>query len=259
MDRFPEAHEATPFDEVRPGVDETLDAICGGVVRVLQRVRGYRFTLDPVLLAHFAEEEGVRGPLIDLGTGSGIIPLILARKFHRSDLLGLELQPQLYAMAQRNVALNGCEARVALALGDIRQVHRLFARESFQHVVSNPPYRPARDGRRSTDSERAVARHEIHCDLVDVLEAASWLLKERGTLSLIYPAPRMAELLAAARARLLEPRRLRLVHTRASRPAKLVLVSAVKGGATGLEVRPPLVVHRDDVPGPTAELREMLE
>ena len=217
------------------GHSETQDAICGGTVRVVQSAHGYRFNLDPVLLAHFVEEEGVRGPLIDLGTGSGIIPLILARKFGRSDLLGLELQPRLYALAQRNVQLNACEERVALALGDLRDAPTLFMRESFSHVVTNPPYRATRAGLRSPVLERAIARHEIHCDLEDVLASATFLLRDRGSLSMIYPAPRMAELLASLRAHSLEPRRLRLVHPRAHRPAKLVLVSSFsdeQGGVT---------------------------
>lgn len=238
--------------------DETLDAICGGTVRLVQRARGYRFNLDPILLAHFAQPE-LRGPTIDLGTGSGIIPLILSRKFGLTNLMGLELQPSLYALAQRNVRLNGCEAQVALALGDIRRVFESFSRGAFAHVVSNPPYRSFDAGRHNPDPEKAIARHEIRCRLSDLVAAADWLLRDRGSFFVIYPASRLAQLIEALRGHSLEPRRIRFVHTRASRAARLVLVAATKGGRHDATVVPPLVLHPDDRDGFTPEVERMLE
>ena len=118
---------------LHPGPGETLDSICGGEVQVLQRRRGYRFTLDPILLAHFAVYEAGRagGRLMDLGTGSGIIPLVLARRLGRKDITALELQPRLYSLAERNVYLNRCEEQVTLVQGDLRQVDQQFAPGSF--------------------------------------------------------------------------------------------------------------------------------
>src|SRR5919108_6259992 len=101
-------------------IGETVDGICGGAVRLVQRTRGYRFALDSVFLAHFAAEERPRGPAIDLGTGSAVIPLILARKFGWTPITGLELQPSLHALAGRNVEINGCERSISVTLGDLR-------------------------------------------------------------------------------------------------------------------------------------------
>jgi tRNA1(Val) A37 N6-methylase TrmN6 len=225
------------------GTGETLDEICGGAVRVVQRAHGYRFSLDPVLLAHFAAEEPARGPSIDLGTGSAIIPLILARKFG-------------WRPIRRNVEINGCEGSVSLALGDLRDINRMFPREAFAHVLSNPPYRSRSRGRTNPEEEKAIARHELHCRLDDLARAARWLLRERGAFHVVYPAERLGELVSALRAERLEPKRVRLVHPRAELPARLVLLTAVKGARPEVTVLPPLVLHYDH--RFTAEVNAML-
>ncbi|XXF75068.1 methyltransferase [Myxococcaceae bacterium GXIMD 01537] len=246
--------------DLRPGPGETLDSICGGRVRLLQRRAGYRFSLDPILLAHFAEGEGRarRGPVIDLGTGTGIIPLILSRRLGRRDVTGLELQPRLYALAERNIHLNRVEHEVTLVRGDLRRVDRLFSPASFAQVLCNPPYRPRAAGAASAQPERALARHELACELADVARAAAYLLAPRGGLYLVYPAARLAELAEVLRGERLEPRTVRLVHPRADRPAKLVLLHAVKGGRSCLTVRPPLVLHAADAQAFTDEVIAML-
>jgi tRNA1Val (adenine37-N6)-methyltransferase len=241
---------------LRPG--ETLDAICGGKVRLLQRARGYRFNLDAVLLAHFAAEQGARGPIIDLGTGCGIIPLILARKFGRRTLFGLELQPSLFGLAARNVELNGCERRISVALGDLRRAARHYERGAFSHVIANPPYRAVEAGRVSPDEEKAIARHEVRCKIAELARAAAHLLRPGGGLHLVFPAARLVELFGALRGQRLEPRRLRLVHPLEERPAKLALILATRDGGTGLEVLPPLVAHPVGGKGFTTEVRAML-
>ncbi len=260
---LPEALEwpqRTPL-ELRPGAGETLDSICGGEVKVLQRRRGYRFTLDPVLLAHFAvyEAGAVRGRLMDLGTGCGIIPLILARRLGCESITGLELQPRLFSLAERNVHLNRCEREVSLVQGDLRCVDRLFPKASFSYVLCNPPYRAREQGRISTDMEKAIARHEIACELQDVARSAAYLLRCRGSFCVVYPASRLSELMAVLRAEKLEPRTARMVHSRAGRPAKLVLMHAVKGAPTGLTVLPPLVIHADDEQAFSREVSAMVE
>lgn len=250
-------NEGRPLE---PAADETLDAICGGAVRILQRADGYRFTLDSVLLAHFAAEAPPRGPTLDLGSGSGILLLILARRFGWTALTGLELQPQLHALAERNVRLNGLEDRVTLMCGDLVGARSWFARGAFTQIICNPPYGAATSGRISPNLERAIARNGLRCSFADVAAAIAWLLCERsGTASLVYPAARLSELFATLRTHGLAPRRLRLVHTRVDRPAKLALVGATRAEGGELSVLPPLVVHPGDQPGYTEEVRRMLE
>ncbi|WP_426731486.1 tRNA1(Val) (adenine(37)-N6)-methyltransferase [Myxococcus faecalis] len=246
--------------ELQAGPGETLDAICGGAVRVLQRRLGYRFTLDPLLLVHFAVSVGGagRGRLMDLGTGCGIIPLVLACRWRGRDILGLELQPGLFSLARRNVLLNHCEREVSLVLGDLRRVDEQFPAGGFAQVLCNPPYRARATGHTSLSTEKALARHELACELSDVSRAAAHLLEPRGGLCMVYPASRFAELVTVLRVFGLEPRVARWVHPRADRPAKLVLLHAVKGGTPELTVLPPLVVHTEDEHAFTDEVRAMV-
>lgn len=242
-----------------PAEGETLDSICGGRVEILQRVHGYRFNLDPLLLAHFVAERGpCRGATIDLGTGSGIIPIVLARKFDEDSLTALELQPSLYALAERNVQRNRCEDRISLALGDLRAVDEKFPRASFGRVVCNPPFGKRLQGRVNPNEEKAIARHEVEVRLKDVADAASYLLEPRGSIAIVYPAARLGEAIACFREHKLEPKRLRLVHPRAGRPANRVLLEAVKGARSGAVVPPPLLIHGPTGADFTDEVNSML-
>ena len=252
-------HLAAPRRTSEPGPAETLDAICGGRVRLLQRVGGYRFNLDPILLAHFAcpEPGALEGRVIDLGTGSGIIPLILARKLE-VESVGLELQESLFRLAERNLVLNRCESKVDLVHGDLRRARALFPPASFAHVICNPPYHPAKAGRINPAEEKAIARHELESDLGDVLAAAAHLLEPLGSLWLVFPAARLAELIRSACEARLPPVRLRLVHPRLNAPAKLALVQAVKGGQRAMIALPPLVIHQEDQAAFTPEVEAML-
>ncbi len=235
----------------------TLDSISS--VRLLQRRRGYRFNLDPILLANFCGEEGIGAPVLDLGTGSGIIGLLLATRYGAPSVVGLELQPLLFELAARNIRLNGCERRMSLVLGDLRELSKAFRPQSFEAVVCNPPYLPIRQGVVSPDPERAIARHEVLCGIADVARAAATVLTRGGTLSLVYPAVRLAELTQTLSQHGIASTVAQFVHSRHDRPAKLVLLRGVLGGNAALTVRPPLVLHEDGEQTFSAPVRAMLE
>jgi tRNA1(Val) A37 N6-methylase TrmN6 len=247
--------------EALAGEGETLDSICGGTVRILQRARGYRFNLDPVLLAHFAHASGrgLRGRAMDLGTGSGIIPLLLARKFGTGDLTGLELQPSLRRLAERNVELNAAQGRIRIVQGDLRKVRSIFPAGAFSHVLCNPPYGRVHDGQLNPSVEKAVARHELCCSLDDVGAAAAYLLRDGGSLWLVYPAPRLMDLLGALADHRLAPRRFQLVYPFSDEKARLALLQAVKGRRNQITVCAPLWLHERGRPGFSAEVASMLE
>lgn len=233
------------------GPGETLDAV--GELRILQRRDGYRLSLDPLLLARFAcpSPKALEGRVIDLGTGSGVIPLLLASR--RVASVGLELQPALAALARRNVRLNGRTREVRILRGDLRQARALFPAAAFRHVLCNPPFhRPV--GQLSPSLEKALSRHELTCTLEQVLGAAVHLLEPLGTLWLILPAARAAELLAGLSRERLTPTALRFVHPRLDAPARRVLVRAVKHGKGVLEVLPPWVLAQRRLQPPAQAL-----
>jgi tRNA1Val (adenine37-N6)-methyltransferase len=234
--------------------DESLDELRPGGLRVIQKQAGYRFSLDPVLLCAFARiGRGER--VCDLGTGCGVIPLLLAQTTAAGSILGVEVQADMADRARRSVLLNHLRARVTILHEDLRAVRNHLAAESCQAVLSNPPYRRPDSGRRSPHDERARARHELCGGLEDFLACAAWLLGTGGRFYMVYLAERLAELLAGMRQVGLEPKRLRCVHSRAGDPARLVLVEGRRGGAAGLVVESPLQVY--DGESYSAEVRAM--
>lgn len=240
------------------GSDVTLDAIAGGRVQVLQRRSGYRFNLDPVLLTEFAAGgHTLHGPIVDLGTGSGVIPLLLARR-HDLSSIGVELQQGLFELAQRNVALNGCQERVSLIRGDLRDIGALLPSGKFTDVLCNPPYHARRSGQLNPGAEKAVARHEVTCTPQHVIEAAAHLLMPRGSLWLVVPASRLAEWFRLGMNADLSASRLRCVHPRANRAARLALLQLQKQGRAPLSVLPPLFLHEGDRAGFCPEVQRWL-
>ncbi len=222
--------------------DETLDALFQGKLAIIQRKGGYRFSIDALLLAYFVKVHG-REKIVDLGTGSGIIPLILASLYPSVRVIGLEIQEEMVGRALRSVSLNRLEKRVGIVQGDIRSIKQIFPPQSFDAAVCNPPYRGQTSGRINPDPERRVARHEIKGCLRDFLRAGSYLLRRRGRVTLVYPATRMIDLLHAMRQEGIEPKRLRLVHSFERTAATLVLAEGVKGARSELKIMPPLVIY----------------
>ncbi len=222
--------------------NETLDELSIGNLKLYQSISGYRYSLDPVLLAHFVAPRP-DDYVLDLGTGSGILPLLLARRYGVRQLCGIEIQKVMADRARRNVDINDLSGRVSIVNGDLKSVGDYFAPESCQLVVSNPPFRPAGGGRVAPDNERAMARHELAGGLVDFVAAAKYCLVHSGRFAIIYLAERLAELLSVLVAHGLQPKRLRMIHSTSTSGARLVMVEARKGGKTGLDVAAPLFIY----------------
>lgn len=210
-----------------------------------QSMDGYRFALEVFLVADFMTASPA-APLIDLGTGCGVIALLLARRFPQVRIVGLELQPSLASLAQHNVVCNHLSDRLEMIRGDIRQASTLFARGAFGTVVCNPPYRAVGHGRLNPHPEKAIARHELALSLPQLVQAARHLLRRRGLWVLVYHPSRLAELCQHCEALQLRVRRLRLVHARPQAPASMVLVEASRDGREALTVMPPLYVYAAD-------------
>jgi tRNA1Val (adenine37-N6)-methyltransferase len=223
--------------------DETCDALFGGQLKLFQSRAGYRFSLDALLLADFVTLKA-RDKFADLGTGSGVVPLILARREKSISILAVECQDTLAERAQRNVMLNHVVSKIKIVRGDVRQIGTIAQTESFDGVVCNPPYRKPGSGRLSPNDEKQIARHEINGALPDFLRAAALLLRGKGRIALVYGAGRVIDLLAAMRQLKLEPKRLRMVHSFAGAEASLILVEGVKDGRSGIKILPPLIIFR---------------
>jgi len=225
--------------------EETLDEILNGLVRVFQKKRGYRFSIDALLLAHFVSLQA-RNKVIDLGTGSGIVPLILAQRFPHTSWTGLEIQTKMAALAGKNVELNGLRERVSIVHGDARKARSIFPAHSFDAVTCNPPYRKINSGRINPSEEKAIARHEIEGSLKDFLQAAKYLLKPGGKFFAVYPAKRLVELVFLFRANSMEPKRMKLVFTNETSNAVFVLAEGRYGSREELKIEPALFIYDAD-------------
>ena len=193
--------------------------------------------------------------MLDLGTGTGIIPILLAAKTKGESFSGLEISEKSVDMAVRSVALNGIEDRVSIVQGDIKKAGELFAPASFDVVTSNPPYMTESHGLVNQDLDKAAARHEIFCTLEDVVSAAARLLKAGGRFYMVHRPFRLAEIIRALSEHRLEPKRMRLVYPYADREPNMVLIEAVRGGRPRMTVEKPLIVYQ----APGEYTREVLE
>ncbi len=222
---------------------ERIDDLERNGYRIIQNPAMFCFGMDAVLLSGFAQaRRGER--VIDLGTGTGIIPLLMEAKTEGEHFTGLEIQPEMADMAARSVALNRLQDRIDIVQGDIREASRLFGPASFDVVTSNPPYMAGGAGLTNPEAPKAVSRHEILCTFDDVARETARLLKHGGRFYLVHRPRRLPELFAVLRMYGLEPKRMKMVHPYAGRAANLVLLEAVRGGRPLLKAEAPVIVFR---------------
>ncbi len=224
--------------------DERIDDLQRNGYRIIQKKKGFCFGMDAVLLSGFAQvKEGEVA--LDLGTGTGIIPILLEAKTQGKHFTGLEIQEEMAEMADRSVRLNHLEDRVDIVRGDIREASRLFGKASFDVVTSNPPYMNDNHGLKNPDLPKAIARHEVLCTLDDVCREASLLLKSGGRFYMVHRPHRLAEIITTLKAYKLEPKRMKLVHPFVDKEANMVLIEAVRGGRSMMKVEAPVIVYRE--------------
>jgi tRNA1Val (adenine37-N6)-methyltransferase len=223
--------------------DETLDDLTVGDLKILQAKSGYRFSIDPVLLGAFIPNlKNAR--VVDLGTGNGIIPLLLSARQEAQSIIGVELQSAMVERARRSVQLNRLAESIRIIQGDIRDLPEDLLVGNFDVVTVNPPYRKQATGRVAPDNERGMARHELFGGIDDFLRSAASLLKSGGRFYVVYLAERLPELMAEMRCLKLEPKRLRMVCSRAGDEARLILVEGRKNARPGMKVESPLVIYK---------------
>jgi len=223
---------------------ERIDELQRNGYKIIQNSKKFCFGMDAVLLSGFAkvkEDEKV----LDLGTGTGIIPILLEAKTKGAHFTGLEIQEDSADMARRSVALNKLEHKISIVTGDIKEAGNLFGAASFHVVTSNPPYMNNLHGLKNPDLPKAIARHEIHCTLEDVVREGARVLKPGGRFYLVHRPFRLIEIINTLTAYKLEPKRMRMVHPFLDKEPNMVLIEAVKGGGSMIKVEPPLIVYKE--------------
>jgi len=229
---------------VRLKSTERVDELQRNDYRIIQDPGRFCFGMDAVLLTGFARAAET-DRLLDLGTGTGIIPILMEAKYHCAHLVGLEIQAESADMAARSVALNGLSDKIEIITGDIREADRIFPSASFDCITCNPPYMAGQHGIVNPDAPKAIARHEILVHFEDVARQTARLLKPGGHFYLVHRPFRLAEIIVTLAGCGLEPKRMQLVHPYVDREPNMVLLEAVRGGRSRMKVEKPLVIFSE--------------
>ena len=215
--------------------------------KVLQDSERFQFGIDAVLLADYASKSlKEKESVIDLGTGTGIIPLLMVNKCKTAAFTGLEVQKESADMAARSVVMNELEGQIQIVHGDLKEAGSLFPRHSFNVVTCNPPYMIDAHGRNNEQDALTIARHEVLCTLEDVVTAADYLLASHGSFFMIHRPFRLPEIFSSLEKHKMEMKRMRLIYPFADKEPNMVLIEARKNAKRRLTIEPPLIVRNDD-------------
>ena len=224
---------------------ERIDEIGFGGLKLIQEPEEFCYGIDAILLSDFAKIK--RGSIVaDLGTGNGIIPLVLSHKTEATKIVGVELQPRVADLASRNIALNGQGGLITILCADVKDLAGHLSPNSYDAVVSNPPYVEKSAGVKNRQQAKMIARHETSAGLAEFFSAASSLLKDKGDFFLVHRPSRLADSLTLGRQYQLEPKRIRLVHPNSAALPNIVLLHFVKNGRPELKFEKPLFVYKKD-------------
>ena len=224
--------------------NERLDDLQRNGFQIIQKTDGFCFGMDAILLSGFASvRKGEKA--LDLGTGTGIIPILLKAKTEGEHFSALEIQEEMADMARRSVAANHLEKDITVVTGDIKEASRIFGAASFDVVTSNPPYMNDAHGLKNPDLPKAIARHVVLCTLDDVTREAAKVLKPGGRFYMVHRPHRLVEIITALTKYRLEPKRMKMVHPYVDREANMVLIEAVRGGRSMIKVEAPVIVYKE--------------
>lgn len=224
--------------------EERLDDLQVNGYEIIQHPGKFCFGMDAVLLANFARVK-MHERVLDLGTGTGIIPILLTAKTEGEDFTGLEIQEESADMARRSVIHNHLEEKVKIVTGDIKEAANIFGPVSFDVITTNPPYMIGHHGIANALDTKAIARHEVLCTLDDILRESARLLKPKGRFYMVHRPFRLAEIMTKMVQAGIEPKRMRLVHPFIDKEPNMVLIEGLRGGNSRMTIEPPLVVYKE--------------
>ena len=223
---------------------ERIDELQRNGYRIIQNPKRFCFGMDAVLLSGFARAKK-QECCLDLGCGNGIIPILMEAKTEGKHFTGLEIQPESADMARRSVALNGLQDRIDIVEGDIKDASKIFGASSFHVVTTNPPYMTAQHGLTNVYEAKTIARHEVLCNLEDIIRESARLLMPGGRFYMVHRPFRLAEIISLMVQYRMEPKRMRLVYPYVDREPNMVLIEGLRGGKSRMTVEKPLIVYKE--------------
>ena len=232
-------------NDVKVKENERIDDLHRNGYMLIQNPKYFCFGVDTVILSDFCKVKK-NEKVLDLGTGNGILPILLSAKNENAHFTGLEVQEESADMATRSVKLNSLEEKICIQKGDIKKLTSIFKHASFDVVVTNPPYMEQGGGILNTYDPKAIARHEILCNLNDVIEGSSKMLRFAGRFYMVHRPHRLADILVALRTYKMEAKSIRFVHSYANKEPNMMLLEATRGGKPMCKILPPLIIYKED-------------
>ncbi len=226
--------------------NERIDDLQYKGLQLIQDKSGFCFGVDSVLLADFAKEIKSHSTVVDIGTGTGIVGLLLCKKTKLAKIYGVEIQKEVAEMARRSAQLNGLENQFEILNCDINQIFDFLPKNSIDAIVTNPPYKKVDTGVKNRDEKQMISRHEVKCTLEDVIEKSSQLLNDRGEFYMVHRAERLVDIMCLLRKYRLEPKKIRFVHPKPTEKPNLILVKAIKYAHPFLKIQEPLVIQDEN-------------
>lgn len=227
--------------------NERIDDLQYKDLKIIQETDGFCFGIDSILLSDFAKNIKKNSKVADLGTGTGIIGLLLCKKTNLAEMTGIEIQKDVANMAERSIKLNNLEEKFRIINSNINEIFskKLLEKNVFDVVVMNPPYKEVGTGEINENEKKLISRHEIKANLSDFIKTASGLLKDKGELYIVHKPERMPDIIQKLRENKIEPKELRVVYSNKNSEASLILIKAVKGGKKFLKIDRPLYIYNE--------------
>lgn len=227
---------------LHPG--ERFDDLNRNGYSIIQNPQKFCFGMDAVLLSGFCEVKE-KERVLDLGTGTGIIPILLEAKTKGKEFIGLEIQEESADMARRSVSYNHLEERVSIVTGDIKEASKIFGGSSFDVITTNPPYMMGQHGLKNASEAKTIARHEVLCTLDDIMRESAKLLKPKGRFYMVHRPFRLAEIMVTMKKYNIEPKRMQLVYPFVDKEPNMVLIEGLRDGNPRMTVEKPLIVYKE--------------
>lgn len=229
--------------EIKLEENERVDDLQINNLKIIQKNDGFCFGIDSVLLSHFAEDIKSGSKVLDLGTGTGIISILLTALVEPEHITGVEIQPKVADMARRSVSLNNLDDKISIINEDIRKLEYILKLGKYDVIITNPPYIKANSGVQSASYTQLISRHEIECNLEDIARISNKLLREYGQIYMVHRPDRLADIIETFRRYKLEVKEIKLVYSRQCGQANLVLIKAIKNGKPFLKIRNPIYIY----------------
>jgi len=225
--------------------NERIDDLEYKGLKIIQNTEGFCFGIDAVLLSDFAKEIRNNSKVLDLGTGTGILAILLVGKTNLEKIYGVEIQEQVAQMAKRSVRLNNLENKIEIINKNIKELEEIFKKNSFDSIITNPPYKKLETGKTNEKENKFISRHEVTANLEDFIKISFNLLKDKGTFYMVHRPERLAEIIYTLKKYKLEPKKIRFVHSNYNQEPKMFLIKAVKNAKEFLKVEKPLFIYNE--------------